>query len=162
MSQYDFAPLDADTDDGTKLVQALNSWVPAVVSQHAGTTRPTYLKQGSVWVDNSGSPELILNLFDGAIDRELARVTSGGTVLSGEQASVWAEIIPGHNLAPGIAVYNNGTSWLRARADVEATTAKAIVRAVSGTRVTFQQSGLLEVLTEIGRASCRERVSSPV
>lgn len=147
MSQYDFAPLDADTDDGTKLVQALNSWVPAVVSQHAGTTRPTYLKQGSVWVDNSGSPELILNLFDGAIDRELARVTSGGTVLSGEQASVWAEIIPGHDLAPGIAVYNNGTSWLRARADVEATTAKAIVRAVSGTRVTFQQSGLLEVLT---------------
>jgi microcystin-dependent protein len=149
MSQYDFTPLDADTDDGTQLVTDLNSWVGAVVTQHAGTTRPAYLKQGSLWVDNSGSPELILKLFDGAVDRELARVTSGGTVLSGEQASIWAEIIPGHDLAPGIAVYNNGTSWLRARADVEATTAKAIVRAVSGTRVTFQQNGLLEVLTAL-------------
>ena len=149
MSQFDFQPLDAESDDGTKLVQSLNSWVPAVVSQHAGTTRPAYLKQGSIWVDNSGSPELILNLFDGAVDRELARITSGGTVLSGEQAMVWSEIIPGHDLAPGIAVYNNGTSWLRAKADVEATTAKAIVRAVSGTRVTFQQAGLIDSLTAL-------------
>ena len=147
MSQHDFPPLDAESDDGTKLVSELNSWVPAVVSQHAGTTRPTYVKQGTLWVDNSASPELVLNLFDGAVDRELVRITSGGTVLSGEQAMVWAEVIPGHDLAPGIAVYHNGTSWLRARADAEATTAKAIVRAVSGTRVTFQQAGLLEALT---------------
>lgn len=149
MSQYDFQPLDAESDDGTQLVTDLNSWVGAVVTQHAGTTRPAYLKQGSLWVDNSGSPELIVKLFDGVVDRELARVTSGGTVLSGEQASVWAEIIPGHDLAPGIPVYNNGTSWLRAKADVEATTAKAIVRAVSGTRVTFQQSGLIDSLTAL-------------
>mgnify|MGYP002132768653 CR=1 FL=1 len=147
MSQHQFLPLDAESDDGTKLVAELNSWVPAVVSQHSGTTRPAYLAMGSLWVDSSGAPELILNLFDGALDRELARVTSGGTVLSGEQAMVWAEVIPGHDLAPGIAVYNNGTSWLRAKADAEATTAKALVRAVSGTRVTFQQAGLIDALT---------------
>ena len=147
MSQHQFQPLDAESDDGTKLVAELNSWVPAVVSQHSGTTRPAYLSMGSLWVDSSGAPELILNLFDGAIDRELARVTSGGTVLSGEQATVWSEIIPGHDFAPGIAVYNNGTNWLRARADAEATTAKAVVRAVSGTRVSFQQAGLIDVLT---------------
>ena len=64
MSQFDFQPLDAESDDGTKLVQSLNSWVPAVVSQHAGTTRPAYLKQGSIWVDNSGSPELIAAFGD--------------------------------------------------------------------------------------------------
>ena len=52
MSQHQFQPLDAESDDGTKLVAELNSWVPAVVSQHAGTTRPAYLKQGSIWVDN--------------------------------------------------------------------------------------------------------------
>lgn len=153
MSQAGWTNLVAATDDGTKFVEQINAFADAVLTSHAGTTRPSYVKQGMIWVDNSASPELVLNLFDGVYDREVIRVTPGGSVMTGEQSTVWSEVIPGHDLAPGIAVQHNGTSWVRAKADSDATLAEALVRAVSGTRVTFQQLGLIDSLTGLSPGS---------
>lgn len=150
MPQHDLKTLDPLTDDGTLLASELNAWKPAVHSQHQGDTRPAYATKGMLWVDTSADPEIVLWLYTGTIDKEIARITTSGQVLAGEQAVIWSVDVPGHTFQPGNVARFNGTTWVKAIATSAATAGHALVRAVTATKVTFQSAGLYHSPINLG------------
>lgn len=78
--------LDPAVDTGTTLVTKLNGFRDALLSQHVGTTRPTYITKGGVWVKDDGATELTVYLFDGANDGEIAKMntTTGKITITGD------------------------------------------------------------------------------
>lgn len=65
MSQYDFGTIDPNTKSGTALATDLNSWRNALHSTHGGSTAPTYITAGMLWLDTT-SANYELKLYDGA------------------------------------------------------------------------------------------------
>lgn len=57
MAQHDFPVINPATYSGTDIAADLNSWVPAVLTNHSGATRPAYITaNGSgIWYDTSDS-----------------------------------------------------------------------------------------------------------
>ena len=53
MAQYNWGTMNPLTQTGVQLCNDLNLWKDAVNSCHLGTTRPTYLNQGGMWLDSS-------------------------------------------------------------------------------------------------------------
>lgn len=55
MAQHDFPVINPATYSGTDIAADLNAWVPAVLTNHSGTTRPAYITaNGSgIWYDTS-------------------------------------------------------------------------------------------------------------
>ena len=76
MAQFDFPVIDPATNSGADLAGWLNAWVPAVVSTHTGSTRPSYAAQGTLWVDNSATPALDVYFYDGTQDVLLYTIDS--------------------------------------------------------------------------------------
>jgi hypothetical protein len=69
-------PIDAQTVDGVELAARLNRLYSAINSQHANTTRPSYITAGGVWSrTNAQGVELIL--FDGTRDIVIGAVANG-------------------------------------------------------------------------------------
>lgn len=68
MSQYDFGTMNAAAISGTGLVAALNSFRDALLTQHSGTSRPTYIKTNQIWLDTTTAAAPILKLYDGSAD----------------------------------------------------------------------------------------------
>lgn len=56
MSQYNWGTLTASGTSGTALVAALNSLVTALNTTNSGTTRPTYLTAGGMWINTTSNP----------------------------------------------------------------------------------------------------------
>ena len=65
MSQYDFGTIDPNTKSGTALASDLNSWRNALHSTHGGSTAPSYITAGMLWLDTT-SANYELKLYDGA------------------------------------------------------------------------------------------------
>lgn len=65
MAQYDFGTIDPNTKSGTALASDLNSWRNAVHSTHGGSSAPSYIVAGMLWVDTT-SANYELKLYDGA------------------------------------------------------------------------------------------------
>lgn len=77
MSQFQFPVIDPQITSGTELANYLNSWVPAIQSQHSGVARPAYAVEGLLWLDKSGGAAgWKLRFFDGAQDIEIGRIDS--------------------------------------------------------------------------------------
>jgi len=65
MSQYDFGTIDPNTKSGTALATDLNSWRNALHTTHGGSTAPSYITAGMLWLDTT-SANYELKLYDGA------------------------------------------------------------------------------------------------
>ena len=65
MAQYDFGTIDPNTKSGTALATDLNSWRNALHSTHGGSSAPSYITAGMLWVDTT-SADYELKLYDGA------------------------------------------------------------------------------------------------
>jgi hypothetical protein len=65
MSQYDFGTIDPNTKSGTALATDLNSWRNALHSTHGGSSAPSYITAGMLWLDTT-SANYKLKLYDGA------------------------------------------------------------------------------------------------
>ena len=65
MSQYDFGTIDPNTKSGTALASDLNSWRTALHSTHGGSSAPSYITAGMLWLDTT-SANYKLKLYDGA------------------------------------------------------------------------------------------------
>lgn len=74
MSQYDFGTINTSTTTGGDLATLLQNWRDAVLSNHVGDTRPSYVKEGQLWIDNTTATDWIINLYDGATDIPLGYV----------------------------------------------------------------------------------------
>lgn len=55
MAQYTFDNLDINVDTGSTLAVDLNGLVPAVQSQHSGSSAPGYASQGMIWADTTSA-----------------------------------------------------------------------------------------------------------
>lgn len=56
MSQFDFGTIDPFVTNGEQLADMLNDWRDAIHSMHRGSSRPSYVVPGMMWVDDSGGP----------------------------------------------------------------------------------------------------------
>lgn len=65
MAQYDFGTIDPNTKSGTALATDLNSYRNAVNSMHSGSSAPSYITPGMMWVDTT-SADYKVKLYDGA------------------------------------------------------------------------------------------------
>lgn len=71
MSQYDFGTINPATKSGTALASDLNSWRDAMHSTHAGSSAPSYITAGMIWLDTT-SADYKLKLYDGAQSIDVA------------------------------------------------------------------------------------------
>jgi hypothetical protein len=65
MAQYDFGTIDPNTKSGTALATDLNSYRNAVNSMHSGSSAPSYITAGMMWIDTT-SADYEVKLYDGA------------------------------------------------------------------------------------------------
>lgn len=75
MAQSDFGVINTSTTTGGDLATLLQNWRDAVLSNHSGTTRPSYVKANQIWVNTSATP-WIINMYDGAADIVLGYVNA--------------------------------------------------------------------------------------
>lgn len=67
MSQYDFGNLSSPLSGTTFFDSNLEPWRNALHSLHSGSSRPSYVTAGMLWLNTTTNP-WILNLFDGSDD----------------------------------------------------------------------------------------------
>lgn len=68
MSQSDFGNIDANTESGSALAAALNSYRTARDSQNSGNARPSYVVAGLLWIKTVNSNLWELYRYDGNTD----------------------------------------------------------------------------------------------
>lgn len=81
MSQYDFGTINTATTDGVMLASILQSWRDALNSQHIGAVRPSYVRQGMIWVNSSTSPWTV-NIYDGTVDIPMGYIDSTNDIVN--------------------------------------------------------------------------------
>lgn len=74
MAQFDFGTIDPSNKSGTQLASDLNSWRDAVLSCHKGSSRPSYVKAGMLWIKDAtavwemylhdGTDDILLGYFN--------------------------------------------------------------------------------------------------
>jgi len=84
MSQSDFGTLNPGATNGLALKALLEGFRSAVHTIHRGDSRPDYAVAGMLWVDNSGTPNHRLLLFDGSDDILLVRWNTANNARSVE------------------------------------------------------------------------------
>lgn len=91
MSQNIFPNINPTTTSGIQLATLLNDFKAALMTTLSGTSRPTELLSGGMWLDTSqeGSPNFkwILKMYDGTADRTLLtlNLSTGGVILAGSE-----------------------------------------------------------------------------
>lgn len=82
MSQGIFNDIVPSTTNGIALASILNNFKSSVASTHSGTSRPTNIQAGGLWVDttDAGDDILYLKMYDGTQDITLftLNIGSGG------------------------------------------------------------------------------------
>jgi hypothetical protein len=117
MSQYDFGTIDPNTKSGTALASDLNSFRTALHTSHSGSTAPSYITTGMLWVDST-SANLKIKMYDGAQSIDVA-------------------IIDATNNVARVAVDSAATSY------ITATTAAQIKHVIAGVdTATIRSTGL--------------------
>jgi hypothetical protein len=79
MSQYDFGTIDPNTKSGTTLASDLNSFRTALHTSHSGSTAPSYITTGMLWVDST-SANLKIKMYDGAQSIDVAIIDATNNV----------------------------------------------------------------------------------
>lgn len=79
MSQYDFGTIDPNTKSGTALASDLNSFRTALHTSHSGSTAPSYITTGMLWVDST-SANLKIKMYDGAQSIDVAIIDATNNV----------------------------------------------------------------------------------
>mgnify|MGYP001005705311 CR=1 FL=1 len=86
MTQFSFPVIDATSDDGEELASWLNQWKEAVLSFHSGSTRPTYVVPGMLWVDTSAGTtwklKKVIDATNAALDAVIATVNTSTGVMT--------------------------------------------------------------------------------
>lgn len=68
MSQYDFGTINTSTTSGSDLATLLQNWRDALLSNHIGGSRPSYVKTGQLWINNTVGTNWAIYFYDGADD----------------------------------------------------------------------------------------------
>jgi microcystin-dependent protein len=68
MAQYDFGTINTSLTSGGDLATLLQNWRDAVLSNHSGTSRPTYVKAGQIWFNTATPTNWAIMFYDGADD----------------------------------------------------------------------------------------------
>lgn len=161
MSQSAYTPISGETS-GSELVAALNASLPALYSSSSGTTAPPSPVIGQVWLDTSNGALFAFKVLTATGPSVWATIATivpstgvvstaggggggGGGATSGISLNV--TLPSGHGLAVGKAVYFNGSSWQKARANSALTTAQAIVTALSGNDAELTVAGIRSVFS---------------
>jgi len=79
MSQYDFGTIDPNTKSGTALATDLNSFRTALHTSHSGSSAPSYITTGMLWVDST-SANLKIKMYDGAQSIDVAIIDATNNV----------------------------------------------------------------------------------
>jgi hypothetical protein len=79
MSQFDFGTIDPNTKSGTALASDLNSFRTALHTSHSGSTAPSYITTGMLWVDST-SANLKIKMYDGAQSIDVAIIDATNNV----------------------------------------------------------------------------------
>jgi len=79
MSQYDFGTIDPNTKSGTALASDLNSFRTALHTSHSGSSAPSYITTGMLWVDST-SANLKIKMYDGAQSIDVAIIDATNNV----------------------------------------------------------------------------------
>ncbi len=75
MSQVIFSSINPNTTSGNQLAQILNDFKNAVVSGMSGTSRPTNIQAGGIWVDTTNNPtSWDVKFYTGTVDVTLMTV----------------------------------------------------------------------------------------
>lgn len=65
------------TTSGSQLASQIDARSDALLTMHSGASRPSYAKQGTLWLKNDVDPRLVY-FYDGSTDVLFAQVSSGG------------------------------------------------------------------------------------
>jgi hypothetical protein len=79
MSQFDFGTINPNTKSGTALASDLNSFRTALHTSHSGSTAPSYITTGMLWVDST-SANLKIKMYDGAQSIDVAIIDATNNV----------------------------------------------------------------------------------
>lgn len=74
MSQDIWSTINPATTSGTQLATLLDNFKNSLMTTLSGTSRPTELDVGGLWVDDTDPDILILKMWNGTVDIEIARV----------------------------------------------------------------------------------------
>jgi len=66
MTQQVFTDIDPNVTSGTDLATILNNFKASLLTQHSGTTAPTYAQVGTAWFDSSVANILTFKMYDGS------------------------------------------------------------------------------------------------
>jgi hypothetical protein len=82
-----FNDIDPNATSGTQLATILNDFKDIVRTGFIGSTRPTNLSAGGMWIDDTNHPSWELNIFDGTDDNTLftLNISTGAIILPGSQ-----------------------------------------------------------------------------
>ena len=75
MSQFDFGTLNPYTESGIQLASDLNSFRDSVHTTNSGSSRPSYVQQGTIWMNTATTP-WTLYMFDGAQDIAIGTINA--------------------------------------------------------------------------------------
>jgi hypothetical protein len=78
MAQDPIAPVDPNTVGGVELAAELEDWEQTLLSQHSGSSRPTYAIAGTLWLDTTTTPWL-WKLYDGTNDIVVAAFSASSS-----------------------------------------------------------------------------------
>jgi len=113
MTQSDFGTINASTKTGTALASDLNGFRDAVNSNHAGSSRPSYVVAGMIWLDTSSS-NYVAYLYDGSDDIPLFQIdATNNLVRTAPDADLDSYLITGRNGDDIMSAVLAGTERLR-------------------------------------------------
>jgi len=75
MSQAAIAPLPAASTSGSQLALKLTNFEQAHLTTHSGSSRPSYVQSGMIWLDTTSNPWK-LKFFNGTQDVELVAIST--------------------------------------------------------------------------------------
>ncbi len=87
MSQSIWSSIVPTSTSGNQLAQYLNDFKDALMTSLSGTSRPTELDTGGIWLDNTNDPVWELKLWDGTNDITLFTIDTTNVVASSGNAT---------------------------------------------------------------------------
>ena len=114
MSQFDFGNLRSPLPGADFIDSYLEPWRDALHTQHAGTSAPSYVQAGMLWIDNSTTP-WALKVFDGSNNIVVGYIdNSAHTYLSANISSAMLPVVGASTLATArtsLSVYSKAETY---------------------------------------------------
>ena len=82
-------PINPSTTSGTALSDINNRATSAIDTMNSAATRPSYAKQGTLWLNNTQPTALLVNMYTGSVDATLFSINGNtGEIAQGVSASI--------------------------------------------------------------------------